>query len=106
LAVGGFDEVHLKVACNDVDLCLKLGEQGLRSVFTPYAELFHHESATRGYEDTEEKRQRFANELAYMHQRWSGPLAADPAYNPNLTLDNEGFGLAWPPRVTHLWAKD
>ena len=105
LAVGGFDEVHLKVACNDVDLCLKLGEQGLRSVFTPYAELFHHESATRGYEDTDEKRQRFANELAYMHQRWPGPLAADPAYNPNMTLDNEGFGLAWPPRVTHLWVK-
>jgi len=105
LAVGGFDEVHLKVACNDVDLCLKLGEQGLRSVFTPYAELFHHESATRGYEDTDEKRQRFANELAYMHQRWPGPLAADPAYNPNMTLDNEGFGLAWPPRVTHLWSK-
>jgi hypothetical protein len=77
----------------------------LRSVFTPYAELFHHESATRGYEDTDEKRQRFANELAYMHQRWPGPLAADPAYNPNMTLDNEGFGLAWPPRVTHLWSK-
>jgi GT2 family glycosyltransferase len=105
VSVGGFDEVHLKVACNDVDLCLKLGEQGFHCVFTPYAELVHHESATRGYEDTEEKRQRFASELAYMQKRWPSPLAADPAYNPNLTLDNEGFGLAWPPRVKHLWSK-
>ena len=105
LAVGGFNEAHLKVACNDVDLCLKLDAQGLRSVFTPYAELFHHESATRGYEDTEEKKNRFKAELAYMWDVWRDRLTLDPAYNPNLTLDNEEFDLAWPPRAVHAWVR-
>jgi GT2 family glycosyltransferase len=101
--VGGFNEAHLKVACNDVDLCLKLNALGLRTVYTPYAKLFHHESATRGYEDTDEKKERFRNELAYMQTHWAAELANDPAYNPNLTLDKEDFDLAWPPRAQHLW---
>lgn len=99
---GGLNEVDLKVSCNDVDLCLRLRESGLRNVWTPYAELYHHESATRGYEDTPEKKERFAREVAYMHKRWGDLFLHDPAYNDNLTLDNEGFGLAWPPRVELL----
>ncbi|WP_436295664.1 MULTISPECIES: glycosyltransferase family 2 protein [unclassified Variovorax] len=100
--VGGLDEQHLPVAYNDVDFCLRLREAGYRNVWTPYAELLHHESATRGADITAEARERFEMESAYMRQRWGELLAADPAYNPNLTLDHEGFGLAWPPRVAPL----
>ncbi len=99
--VGGFDDVNLKVACNDVDLCLKFTEIGLRNLYTPFASLFHHESATRGYEDTPEKKARFQKEVDHMWKRWPTLMANDPAYSPNLTLDHEDFGLAWPPRVRH-----
>jgi len=99
--VGGFDAVNLKVACNDVDLCLKFIEIGLRNLYTPHAVHFHHESATRGYEDTPEKKARFQSEVDHMWKRWPTQMANDPAYSPNLTLDHEDFGLAWPPRVRH-----
>ncbi|MBT9551216.1 MAG: glycosyltransferase [Hydrogenophaga sp.] len=99
--VGGFDAVNLKVACNDVDLCLKLLELGLRNLFTPHALLFHHESATRGYEDTPEKKARYQKEVDHMWKRWPELMARDPAYSPYLSLDHEDFGLAWPPRVRH-----
>ncbi len=102
LQVGGLNEVDLKIACNDVDLCLKLLKKGYRNVWTPYAELYHHESATRGYEDSPEKKARFANELAYMKHQWGEILENDPAYNPNLAIDREDFSLAFPPRVEVL----
>lgn len=97
-SVGGLNEAELTVALNDVDFCLKLKEHGLRNVWTPYAELYHHESATRGHENTPEKSARFEKERAYMKARWPDILANDPAYNPNLTLDQEDFSLASPPR--------
>ncbi|SDD67678.1 Glycosyltransferase, GT2 family [Variovorax sp. CF079] len=99
--LGGLD-VNLGVAFNDVDFCLRLRQAGYRNVWTPYAELLHHESATRGADVEAEARERLDKEAAYMRQRWGDMLAADPAYNPNLTLDNETFGLAWPPRVAPL----
>lgn len=104
MKVGGFDEVNLRVACNDVDLCLKFTELGLRNLYTPFASLYHHESATRGYEDTPEKKARFQQEVDYMWKRWPKLMANDPAYNPNLTIESEDFGIAWPPRVKHAWA--
>jgi len=97
--VGGLDETNLKVAFNDVDFCLRVREAGYRNIWTPYAELYHHESATRGYEDTPEKQLRFRAEVLYMQQRWGEILKNDPAYNPNLTLDRDDFSYAWPPRV-------
>jgi len=97
--VGGLDEINLKVAFNDVDFCLRVREAGYRNIWTPYAELYHHESATRGYEDTPEKQMRFRDEVCYMQKRWADTLFSDPAYNPNLTLEREDFSLAWPPRV-------
>jgi glycosyltransferase involved in cell wall biosynthesis len=100
--VDGLDEVNLKVAFNDVDFCLRVREAGYRNIWTPYAELYHHESATRGYEDTPEKQARFRDEVLYMQKRWGSLLNEDPAYNPNLTLEHEDFSLAWPPRVTSL----
>lgn len=100
LAVGGLNEVDLKVAFNDVDFCLRLRQAGLRNVWTPYAELFHHESATRGQDQSPEKRARFVSEVDYMVRTWGHLLSQDPAYNPNLTLDihAQDFSLAWPPR--------
>jgi glycosyltransferase involved in cell wall biosynthesis len=96
--VGGFDE-ELAVAFNDVDLCLKIQAAGYRNLYTPYAELYHHESATRGYEDTPEKMQRFQKEADMLRERWMPVLLSDPYYNPNLTLSGDPFTLAWPPRV-------
>jgi O-antigen biosynthesis protein len=96
--VGGFDEI-LAVAFNDVDLCLKLQAAGYRNLYTPYAELYHHESASRGYEDTPEKMKRFQQEADILRERWMPVLMNDPYYNPNLTLSGDPFTLAWPPRV-------
>ena len=71
--VGGLDEA-LQVAFNDIDFCLRLRAAGYRNVWTPFAELYHHESASRGSEDTEEKKQRFAREVELMQQRWGEQL--------------------------------
>jgi O-antigen biosynthesis protein len=105
LAVGGFNERDLAVAFNDVDLCCKLIESGLRNVWTPHAEFYHHESATRGVEDTPEKKARFQAEIDYMMNTWGSLLMADPAYNPNLTLVGEDFSPAYLSRVTKSWAE-
>lgn len=98
LAVGGFNEHDLPVCFNDVDFCLRLVQAGLRNVWTPYAELCHHETASRGRDETGDKGRRLAGEAAYMHKRWAEVIRNDPCYNPNLTLDGDAFGLAWPPR--------
>lgn len=98
-AVGGMNEDDLKVAFNDIDFCLKVRELGHRNVWTPYAELYHHESLSRGKEDTPEKKARFAKEVDYMKNKWGHALLQDPYYNPNLTLEDEDFSLAWGPRA-------
>ncbi|MBK1672477.1 hypothetical protein CKO35_04030 [Ectothiorhodospira shaposhnikovii] len=98
MEVGGLDEQHLAVAFNDIDFCIKVRDRGYRNLWTPYAELYHHESATRGYEDTPEKQRRFAGEVRVMLDRWGQGLLHDPAYNPNLSLDREDFALARMPR--------
>ncbi|SKA03193.1 Glycosyltransferase, GT2 family [Trichlorobacter thiogenes] len=97
--VGGLNETSLQVTCNDVDFCLRLREAGYRTIWTPYAELYHHESATRGVDETPENMERTAKEISYMKEHWGDLLQNDPAYSPNLTLDFEDFSLAWPPRV-------
>ena len=84
-AVGGFDE-ELKVAFNDVDFCIRVREKGYRIAWTPYAELYHHESATRGF-DLDPR------EIEFMKRRWKNELVNDPYYNRNLTLDDENFSL-------------
>ncbi|MET3442060.1 glycosyltransferase involved in cell wall biosynthesis [Variovorax paradoxus] len=97
--VGGLDEVHLKESFNDIDFCLRLREAGLRNVWTPYAELFHHESATRSKNVSQQRKEQFQEEAAYMQQRWGDLLKNDPAYSPNLMLAREDFSYAWPPRL-------
>lgn len=94
---GGLDP-SLQVAFNDIDFCLRVGQLGFTNVWTPFAELYHHESASRGHEDTVEKRARFMGEVEFMIKRWGGQLERDSAYNPNLTLSGEPFTLAFPPR--------
>lgn len=95
--VGGLDE-SLAVAFNDIDFCLRVGQAGYRNLWTPFAELYHHESASRGYEDTPEKQERFRSEIRFMRKRWAGILENDASYNPNLTLYGEPYTLAFPPR--------
>ena len=102
--LGGLDESNLAVAFNDVDFCLRLREAGYRNLYTPYAELYHYESYSRGADTAPEKRERFEREVAYMRRRWRAVLESDPSYNPNLSLSSETFELAWPPRVTKPWA--
>jgi glycosyltransferase involved in cell wall biosynthesis len=99
--VHGFDEVNLPVAFNDVDICLRLQDAGWSVVWTPYAELFHRESISRGSDFVGPRSEAFRREVAYMEQRWGFErLRQDPYYNPNLAFDAEDFSLAWPPRVT------
>lgn len=91
--VNGLDEGY-KVAFNDVDLCMRIRKAGYLIVWTPYAELYHYESKSRGAEDTPEKQKRFGEEIRRFEARWAEELAAgDPYYNPNLTLEREDFSL-------------
>ena len=99
LQAGGFDAEHLAVAFNDIDFCLKVRAAGYRNFWTPVAELIHHESVSRGSEDTDEKRERFRKEVEFMMKKWGGALLTDAAYNPNLTLQKSDFSLASPPRT-------
>jgi GT2 family glycosyltransferase len=94
LAVEGMNEEDLRIAFNDIDLCLRIGELGYRNLFTPYAELYHYESLTRGYEDTPKKLKRFHGEVDYMKRRHHAILEqGDPYYNCNFTLEREDFDL-------------
>ena len=89
--VGGLNETDLAVAFNDVDFCLKVREAGYRNIWTPYAEMYHFESASRKTEDTPEKLARFRREVNYMEGTWANVLFSDPAYNPNLSMNHEDF---------------
>jgi len=87
---GGFDEVNLAVAFQDVDFCLKLLELGYRNVYTPYARLYHHESATK----TGEEKIPDPVEDSFMKKKWAKYIADDPYYNPNLARRSEDFSLS------------
>ncbi|MBV8371260.1 MAG: glycosyltransferase family 2 protein [Candidatus Eremiobacteraeota bacterium] len=89
---GGFDEA-LAVAFNDVDFCLKLRRLGLYNVYLAHVELLHHESKSRGYEDTAEKRARFEAERLLMMRRWRTAEASDPHYSPHLSVTAEDYSL-------------
>ncbi|MBD3587128.1 glycosyltransferase [Salinimonas sp. HHU 13199] len=91
--VGGLNEKDLHVAFNDVDFCLKVLETGVRNVYCAEAELYHHESVSRGLDISEEKAARFNRELTYLRTKWKKYIDHDPAYNPNLTLKRENFAI-------------
>ena len=89
--LGGMDE-NFTVAFNDVDLCLKAREKGYLNVFTPYCELYHYESKSRGLEDSIEKKKRFHKEVEMFRHKWTKVLTdGDPYYNPNFSLDRSDF---------------
>lgn len=91
--IGQFDERYA-VAFNDIDLCMKIRKAGYLIVYNPYAELNHYESKSRGYEDTDEKIQRFSLEIERFKLEWGDELLkGDPYYNPNLTLAKLDFSL-------------
>ena len=90
--VGGMNE-QLGVAYNDVDFCLRVKKAGYKNVYTPYAELYHHESLSRGFENTPEKRARYQQEVSYMWKTWQNELENDEYYNPNLSRVREDFSL-------------
>lgn len=98
-ALGGLDDA-LPIAGNDVDLCLRAIARGYRNVWTPHAILIHHESASRGDDVTPARRRRSLMERDLVARRWATLLANDPAYNPNLTLTGQAYGLADPPRCS------
>ena len=91
--VSGFDEEKLKVAFNDIDLCLKVKQLGYFNLWTPNAMLYHHESASRGSDLAPEKRKRFNKEANFIKDKWSGWISNDPNYNLNLTRNHEDFSL-------------
>ncbi len=91
--VGGLDEENLKVAFNDIDFCLKVAAAGYRTTWTPFAELYHHESLSRGSEDDPVKRERFRSEVLFMKEKWGSTLTRDPHYSPNLSLKHEDYSI-------------
>ncbi|GAA3712731.1 hypothetical protein GCM10022421_20000 [Oceanisphaera sediminis] len=101
--LGGLDETNLTVAFNDVDYCLRVREAGQRVIYTPYAELYHHESVSRGKDDSPEKQARAKREAKYMRSRWGHIIERDPFYNPNLNYSQPNFKLGKIPRVSWPW---
>ena len=93
-ACGGLDEEKFAVAYNDIDLCLKLWQQGLLNVFTPFAEAYHHESKSRGLDTLSENAKRYEREKANFIEKYT-PLIqkGDPYYNRHFNLLFENYGL-------------
>lgn len=100
--VGGLDE-RLKVAFNDVDICLRIGDCGYRVVWTPFAELLHLESASRGRDDTSEKLAIAEREAQLFWRSWRSLRHDDPFHNPNLVYGWDALSLSWPPRRKRPW---
>ena len=97
MEVGGLDQDNLAVAYNDIDFCLRLRELGYRNIWTPYAQLYHYESYSRGPDSASQNVDRYRAEADYMRRRWGSVLARDPHYSPNFARGLYSFELAWPP---------
>ena len=96
--VRGLNEKDLKVAFNDVDLCLSILNEGYINIWNPYVELYHYESFTRGFDSDE------PGESNYIIDKWKNIIISDPFYNPNLSLKDkiESYSLAFPPRISKI----
>ena len=91
--VGGLDE-SFTVALNDVDFCLRLRALGLLNIFTPFAELYHYESKSRGLDKDGASAERYNKEVAHFRERWKKELdAGDPYFNPNFSLEHATYEL-------------
>lgn len=100
---GGFDAENFGTSYNDIDLCLKLRDLGYRTLWTPFAELYHHQSASLGMPKDESRRDQFDREAAAFKAKWQHVIDADPCYSPNLSERYCDFTLAFPPRVEKPW---
>ena len=103
IKAGGFDEEHLRVAYNDVDFCLKVRELGYTNLWTPFAQLVHHESLSRGNDLDGLNFARFKKEHGYMLAKWKNAIKFDPFFNPNLGHDTRTTQFAFPPRIKYEW---
>lgn len=93
--LGGLDE-SFTVALNDVDFCLRVREKGFLNIFTPFAELYHYESKSRGSDKKDERALRYQQESDRFRVKWADALAkGDPYYNPNFSLDHSDFTMNW-----------
>jgi GT2 family glycosyltransferase len=101
--VGGFNGRDLRVAFSDVDLCLRIRQRGYLIVWTPLAELYHHESASRDSDLLPVRHQEFLQEIEYMRSKWGKLLDRDPYYNPNLSLRDCSISLAFPSATGKPW---
>ena len=101
--LGGFDQENFGTAYNDTDLCLRAWDLGYRTVYTPHATLYHYESASRGLENSNAKKERWKIEADNLKKKWGSVIENDPFYNPALTLIGEDFSLATPPRYQRPW---
>ena len=104
--VGGFDEQHLPVAFNDVDLCLKVGQRGYQIICTPQAELTHLESISRGSDLRREAIERFKRDIAHMKRTWGRQIDNDPHYGPNFHKVAVDYSLAFPPHRKKIWLRE
>jgi O-antigen biosynthesis protein len=100
--MGGFNG-DLRVAFNDVELCLRIRQRGYLIVWTPLAELYHHESASRGSDLLSARHREFAQEVEHMRMNWGEVLDRDPYFNPNLSLRDLSISLAFPPAIDKPW---
>lgn len=100
-SVGGFNE-RFAVAFNDVDLCIRVRQRGLRILWTPTVEMYHHESASLGKHNAPQRKALFQEEVRLMRGMWADVLDADPFFNPNLSLATPYYTLAFPPRISKL----
>ncbi|WP_207512316.1 glycosyltransferase family 2 protein [Longitalea luteola] len=102
LQAGGFDEKNLKVAYNDVDFCLKVRDLGYTNLWTPFAQLYHYESLSRGNDLNEKNIARFKKEHSFMLTKWKHAMN-DPFFNHNLAIETHVTQLASPPRIRYEW---
>ena len=96
--LGGFNEEDFGINFNDVDYCLRLRAHGLQVIWTPYANLMHDESGSRGHHEDPKEKAQFFREATCMQERYGETLLHDPFYNPNLSLVLHSYELAFPPR--------
>ena len=106
IKAGGLDDQNLKVAYNDVDFCLKVRDLGYRNAWTPFAQLIHYESLSRGSDLNEINLSRFKKEQRYMLTKWKNAMLNDPFFNPNLAIETSTTQFSFPPKIEYEWQKE
>ena len=106
LELGGLNEKNLPIAFNDVDYCLRVRKAGYKVIWTPHAELYHHESVSRGRDKSLWRKIQGEREARYMRRTWRKEMESDPFYNPNFSYFRPDFVLGPAPRVSRPWLEE